>query len=94
MKQLYRSCKLQVTGCNSCIGTVVLPPLQTLGSKSVNFYPILMIEGSIWGFLGLLNPFLPSKMKILKLNILMTFMLKITLLRNFGMPLWDFGAKV
>ena len=27
-------------------------------------------------------------------NILMAFMLKITLLRNFGMPLWDFGAKV
>ena len=24
----------------------------------------------------------------------MAFMLKITLLRNFGMPLWDFGAKV
>ncbi len=27
-------------------------------------------------------------------NILMMFLLKITLLRNFGMPLWDFGAKV
>ena len=24
----------------------------------------------------------------------MAFMLKITLLRNFGRPLWDFGAKV
>ena len=66
VKQFYRPCKLQVTSCNHCIGTVVIPLLQTLGSKSVNFYPILMIEGSIWGFLGVLNPFLSSNGQISK----------------------------
>ena len=41
-------------------------PLNAIGPNSVNFNPILMFEGSIWGVSGVLNPFPPLKMQISK----------------------------
>ena len=38
----------------------------TIGPNSVNFYPILMFKGSIWGFLGLPSPFPPIKIEFLQ----------------------------